>query len=476
MMRLLKIGLYLILSLCLLWGATVTLGPAIVGSLLSRSFTEQQLSLTDLAISPKLEISASRAEFDFRDNGQLLYGAVRAPKMKISLGSDGWVFQLSSGLLQVNDRISLPSLKADFRTLSLKNINVGQFSFTAPDVSVAEDFTFGDINVSSRLELSSSNLHNLKFSAKTASILDTENGDNVMLSMIEGRLAKFSLSQDWRSQKLKIKLGAETSQWQFDRIGKINIQSLLLEAQNNGPVMNAILMADSLSKVDSGIYLKGFRANPSIDLDTLKLQNETVIQSHQGRFEHTFEYTKPNKILFEFNDLKVFMGLHSPERYLKLVSDVSDVRVWKDQLPLITIPKLALELKARISPLGRRQDARAQFKAVLDKQYGPIVTGELSSQLSNFEGQDCLIKTCAVSDVVLDVNYEFEGEKVTCKGRCPSGPCDDRKFSMTIETSNTPKILMGLSKQKIINPLAVLMLAGSITQGQEIGNGHKFEF
>jgi hypothetical protein len=35
---------------------------------------------------------------------------------------------------------------------------------------------------------------------------------------------------------------------------------------------------------------------------------------------------------------------------------------------------------------------------------------------------------------------------------------------------------MGLAKQKIINPLAMVMFAGSIMQGQEVGLGHKIKF
>ena len=133
-------------------------------------------------------------------------------------------------------------------------------------------------------------------------------------------------------------------------------------------------------------------------------------------------------------------------------------------------------LKAKISPPGRRQDASAQFKAVLDNEYGPVVTGELSSHLSSLAGQDCLIEICVVSDVLFDISYNFEGEQVTGRGSCPLGQCDSGKFGMIIETSNTPKIVLGLSKQKIINPLAMLMLASTIMEGQEIGNGHSFEF
>jgi hypothetical protein len=77
---------------------------------------------------------------------------------------------------------------------------------------------------------------------------------------------------------------------------------------------------------------------------------------------------------------------------------------------------------------------------------------------------------------LLDLKYEFEGERVIGKGSCPLGQCRGETFAFVVETSNTSKIVMGLTKQKIINPLALVMFAGGIMQGQEVGLGHKINF
>jgi hypothetical protein len=37
-------------------------------------------------------------------------------------------------------------------------------------------------------------------------------------------------------------------------------------------------------------------------------------------------------------------------------------------------------------------------------------------------------------------------------------------------------IVMGLTEQKIVNPLALVMFVGVIMQGQEVGLGHKISF
>ena len=195
-MRVLKAVLYLTLSLCLLWGITVTFGATIIGFVLNRSFAEQQIRLTGLAISPKLEISASRAEFDFFANGQMMQGAVRAPKIKIYPTMNGWIVQGSSGLLQVNENIIMSSIKADFRTVSITNIYYGRFSFTAPELALGDEFEFDEINLLTDVNFSSSNISDVTFSAKTASVLNTQEGYSALADEIAGRLAKFSLLQD----------------------------------------------------------------------------------------------------------------------------------------------------------------------------------------------------------------------------------------------------------------------------------------
>ena len=102
-MRILKAVLYLILSACVLWGLTVTLGPTIINFALSRSLGDQKISITGLKVSPKLQISASRLQFDFSDNESPFYGTVRAPRLGISPTMSGWSVKVSSGLLQINN-------------------------------------------------------------------------------------------------------------------------------------------------------------------------------------------------------------------------------------------------------------------------------------------------------------------------------------------------------------------------------------
>jgi hypothetical protein len=471
-MRLLKTVLYLVLSLCLIWGATVTIGPALISFALSRSFSDKQLSFTGLAISPKLQISASRVAFDFSDKGNQLYGAVRAPKIKIYPSTDGWLVHLSSGLLQVNDTVNLSALKADFRTNSLINLNAGQFSFSTPEISSAEDFVFSGVNLSSYVDVSSSEWSNLKYEAKAARLKDMRSGDVFLIDALEGALSKLSANQKWQDQILDFTLRAETSEVQSVQFGKVKLQSFLLEAENDGGIFNGSLNVQSVELVDNGIFLEGITANPVIDPIALTFHEEIRVEINQG----SFEQKAPNKLSGNFKDLEALVGLHVPKRFLQLTSNVTDLEIWNAQIPLITVPHLELEISANISTIGHTQDASADFKGSLDRGDGPVLTGEVVSKLYSQDGRDCLTVICAMSGILIGIKYEFDGEQVTGKGSCPSGLCGDETSSLMIETSNTPKIVMGLTKQKIVNPLALVMFSGGVMQGQEVGLGHKIQF
>lgn len=471
-MKFLKTILYLILSLCLVWGITITLGPTIIGFVLNRSLSENKIRLEGLSISPKLQISALRAEFDFSSNSQPFYGIVRAPKAEIALTSNGWIVRLSSGLMQVNDTINLSSLKASFRTVSITNVNVGQFAVSAPEIAVEGDLELSEVNLSSDLDLSSSDMHNLKFSTQIASILGARNGDSFKFELLSGRLSKFSLMQNWQNQRLDLKLTAETLQAKLIKYGQANIKSFLLEAQNNGSVVKTILTAENLSMADDSFHLEAIEANPSLDLNDLTFQKEIRVQIGQGRFK----LAAPNRASGNLKSFGAIVGLHLPKRFVKGVANVSDLEIWNDQVPLFTVPELVMDMTALISKADQRQFVRAQLRAEIPGEKESVFTGVLTSQLSNSRGQDCLVEVCLFSKVAFDFKYEHDDEQLTGRGICPSGQCGDETFDFMVETSNTSKIVMGLTKQKIVNPLALIMFSVGLMQGKEVGLGHKVSY
>lgn len=471
-MRILKAVLYLILSACVLWGLTVTLGPAIINVALSRSLGDQKVRITGLKVSPKLQISASRLQFDFSDNESPFYGTMRAPKFDISPTMSGWLVKVSSGLLQINNSINLLSFKSDFYTASISDFKNGQFSFYAPELTVKEGSRFSDISVSSYVYLSSSKFQNLTFSAGTASTTDMRNGDSAFLDSVTGRLAEFSLRKEWQSQSLDLEFSAEVSVLQSGKFGEIKVQSMLVNAQNDGPLVDTNVMADNLSMEKNGLYLNGIKAVSIMDPIDLTFQKEIRVQIEQG----SFYLAEPNKMSGNIKGLEALVGLHSRKRTVQVVSNVSDLEIWNLQFPIFTIPNLALDIKAKISPLVQPQNATAKFKVVINGKDGGVLTGDLASKLSSTDSQDCLEATCVASDFLLDLKYQFAGEQIVANGSCPSGQCKDEKAVLTVETSNTAKIITGLANQKIINPIALAIFAGGVMQGEEIGRGHKASF
>jgi hypothetical protein len=257
-----------------------------------------------------------------------------------------------------------------------------------------------------------------------------------------------------------------------NRYGQANVQSFLLQAQSSGSVVKTILTADNLSMADNSFYLEGIEANPSLDLDALTFQKETRVQIERGRFK----LAAPNEVSGTLKSFDAIVGLHLPERFLKSATNISDLEIWNDQVTLIMVPELVMDMSAMISATDSVQVASAQFTAKIIGENEPVFTGDLTSQLSSLEGQDCLAQSCSVSNVTLDLKYEYDGEQVTGKGSCSSRQCGDKMLDFVVETSDTPKIVMGLTKQKIVNPLALAWFAGTILRGQKVGSGHKIKF
>lgn len=471
-MRLLKAVLYLTLSICVIWGLTVSFGASFLGFVLKKSIGEEKIHLTDLKISPKLQLSASLAEFDFSESDRPLYGTIRAPKLNILFTKRGWLIKTSSGLSQVNDVISLPSLKADFYTTSLIEIREGQIFARVPELIVEEGVQFSDIYFNSIMNLASAELKNLEFSAKTASFEDKRSGDIAVLDVIAGTLAGFSFRRVWQSQRLDFYSNVEKLKIQSGQFGKINISSFSVDAQNSGRIVEAILMADNLSTAENGFILKSIKANPVLDTSAMKFRKETRVQIKEGRFQRD----EPNKTSGNLRAVDAAVGLHVPERYLSIASDISDLEIWNEKFPLIEIPELAIDIKAIISPPAYVQSSMAQFKAAVNGEDGSEVTGQLAAKFRNPEGRDCLTEICFPSDISFNLKYDFEGEQLIASGRCASTQCSSKKPLFEVETSNTVKIVDGLNKQEIVNPLAMILFAGGIMQGEKVGLGHKINF
>lgn len=471
-MRLLRITLYLVLSFCLLWASAILVGPKIISWLISGIFSERQLLFTELEISPKLEISAIRAEFNFVKDGHTIHGTVRAPKFKVFPKKRGWIFQLSSGLIELNDEIKVLSPVANFHTASIFELSKGKIFFMTPEIVSGKNLRANKIKVSSDLDLLPLELRNIRFSTEQALSSGAGAYAEVAVNGISGFLEEFLLGRDWQSQILGFELRAEKSEFQSERLKNVSIHSLSLNAQNDASVLKMLLEAESVSVPEKGLYLKRVKADPNIDLATLRFLKETHIQIGEGRFEQT----KPNKISVNINALEAILGLHSAQRFLFGSSNFTELKIWNDKIPLITIPKLTLDMSSTMSRDGRYQDLNTQFEANINGEKGSILSGKFTSQFINKESRDCLVAYCPISQLLLDVTYKFEGEKIIGNVSCSLNLCDEDRLLFAIETSNTPVVFEGLAKQNIINPIGLIMFVSSLRQGKEIGSGHKIQF
>ena len=60
-----------------------------------------------------------------------------------------------------------------------------------------------------------------------------------------------------------------------------------------------------------------------------------------------------------------------------------------------------------ISTLAEIQAARGKFNVIVNGEKGARINGELASKLSSFEGKDCLVYYCSISNVVFDLKLHM---------------------------------------------------------------------
>lgn len=471
-MRLLKIFLYLVLSGCIIWGLTITLGPKVIEFALIRTFGEQKIRFNNLTISPKLQLAASQVEFDFSNDSDQIRGTVLGLKVKISPSSSGWVIQMSSGRLQINDNSSFRSLETSFLTNSLSEVSSGRFLISIPALILNKGVEVKNVNISSDLNISSAKLSNLTFFAEKTVIQEKLTGDVHWFKDIKGGLAEFSLGQDWHSQFLNFDLFSKISKLQLDPFGLMEIQSLLLTGKSSGSLLEASLSADALSVGDSSLNFDGFKATSTLDTNTLKPKDKIIVEIDQGRID----LIQPSKISANFKDVEAAFGLHTAERFLQLSSRLSEVEIWNDHLPLITISEMPLEVKATMSPIAPAQDVRSSFEGRINGDKGSFFTGTSRTHFLNRESVDCLIEKCEELRTEFDIRYEFEREYIVGKVSCLISQCEQKSLSITLQTSNTPAVIKGIAKQKILNPVALIMFGGAVMRGEPVGYGHKTQF
>ena len=82
-MIILRTILVLICTLCIIWGATLFLGPLVLKSIIS-TYSNNQLSAANITVTPKLDIKIDRLDYTPLDNGLQFSGEGFSRSVNIS--------------------------------------------------------------------------------------------------------------------------------------------------------------------------------------------------------------------------------------------------------------------------------------------------------------------------------------------------------------------------------------------------------
>ena len=182
-MRFVKILLWLILSLCVMWAAAVIFGPFLI-STAAKNFFDKRVVLGNVRITPKLSIEIDQLDFEIDTAGSPAKygGSVRALTLDLRQKNLRPSFDLKFGTIEIEEILFLQGVTStvDFKTIwgfsegkveaSVKKSSTGQF-FTAENIVASMTFadTFRKL-ASVEVELENPNIDQFSLSSKSLKI------------------------------------------------------------------------------------------------------------------------------------------------------------------------------------------------------------------------------------------------------------------------------------------------------------------
>ena len=152
-MKLLKFFLYSILFIATGWTFLIFGGPSIL-AWAAASYSDGRVSLKNVEVSPRLQITIGRVEFDFGDKSGKsgLFGLSRSVKVDWSIFDDNALVTLRTGLTEVNNLARAESLQIEMPAYQELNLNDLSFAISANAVELEDLLNIESFKMSGSLK------------------------------------------------------------------------------------------------------------------------------------------------------------------------------------------------------------------------------------------------------------------------------------------------------------------------------------
>lgn len=430
-MLILRFFLYMICFFCMTWSFVIFGGPILLRGFIN-SYTDGVVTISDIRISPKLDVSIGRIELASKNNESKthLRGFSRSTEISWSLKSGQSFLIIDFGPTVIKDLVVAERLL--LQTPPFKELDWGNLilagradkldfkSFGVVDDLVLEgDFNYEFLKVSDLyFEL---NKVEALYSGQQLSI------GAVSLELDEVKLDDVPSSQNFKGKFSAVDISDDRSHF-------------------------------SISNMTGTIDVLGEIKNLKAELQNVRLPN-------------ILDLSSLSEVLIEINKI-------DDNKYgVSVDGNSNDFELYFASSFIGSIPPSSFKIDLELDTLKSQVTANSTIN--LDNLHPPAISGEASAKflLNSIGGLlQCNIENCNLSGV--DLNYQLDFGQEWVKGRsfCSGSPCTLRTMDNSVTTSGTSDVFTAINRAGILNPLYSLYLYSLVGSGQKIGRGHQLKF
>jgi len=455
----LKLLLYVISTLSLIWVALIFAGPTIIKSLIN-FYSNSQVVASNVTVTPRLDIRISRLDYAFSSEDNKLQSKGFSRSVDIF-----WSFSNYKPLVEV--RVG--------PTFIDNNFVADNFAIQTPSFALVD---FEEILLSAVVN----NLETRSFGKAEEINLEATYQKNTGLIrdlVFYLPLVDFNFPQSWTSKKV------------FAKIQEVNpsvaLDDQTIKIELSAAVLDSVQDNTKLRDLAGLVRVDGDELSFEIDVQPYEFMN---IERLPGELNIQGTYSKSSFLKnFQIHFLDESSGADF-KNSLSASLDASnnkagsyDLRVLGALAPFdlvvsekfvgeIPENKFQIDMEINSSELQVNAISKIEMKNLNGSNISG--NGQLRAEFTGLEEiVNCLAIQCVLSN--LDADYKFtDGHHwLSGKSTCYAPPCSFSQMSHIFRTSNTAEIFNLINKLKILNPLYSIYLYSTISAGEKIGNGHE---
>lgn len=461
---LLRLFLYLILTVCLVWGAIIVTGPRIIQVVLQYKY-DNKIEASGVTVSPKLEIVAT--QIIFNDFNAPYIGIISGELRGFSFGLED-LFSKSPKVRMAAGPTSLDGL-GDWNKLSMEASLSKPYEFDQLGLSLQglnikyQDGFLEYLNLNMVYDTENKRFSNIQYNGKDFII----KGDtSATIDVFDGTAQALFVGSDQR--------------WHLQD-GQFDFSNLQF-SKYDLTVSNGVVRSETKG-INAQLILSFF--------DVEFLENGRISEGMMDLSAYRFPTAKPNNLKLELSDISLPKGNYFSEdsglksAFLNLkfndsgntdfaISGVfNSLEITNNSQFIATLPDASVGIFGKVTNNGLFE---ADYRLSLPSSLNAAFSGRVAIDSGGENIYDCFYGTCTTYDIETKFDVDLADYTLNGEAKCKNILCNHESSFLTLSTTNTAKFFDALIQMRVLSPLISAGLYGLLTSGSPVGEGHVRNF